>query len=130
VTALTSALAGGAVWCMLVVLSGRELIVFAPVCAIAIAWVLRAHAFAGSPGGAVIAIVMTLVACAYSLYLQAAAYIAGLLGLPLRYALPQIGPGMASSIAWYELGPVDIMVLVLSPVLAAWLVMRKARAEG
>lgn len=123
-TALLSALAGGAVWCVLAMFSGRELIVFAPLCAIAIAWVLRAHTFAGSPGGAVIAALLTIVACAYSLYLQAAVHVAGLLGISLRVALPRIGPGMASSIAWYELGPVEITVLVLSPLLAAWLVLR------
>lgn len=126
-TALLSALAGGAVWCVLTMFSGRELIVFAPLCAIAIAWVLRAHTFAGSPGGAVIAALLTIVACAYSLYLQAAVHVAGLLGISLRVALPRIGPGMASSIAWYELGPVEITVLVLSPLLAAWLVLRPAR---
>jgi len=129
-TALLGGLAVGAVWCALVMFSGRDLLVFAPLCAVAIAWVLRAHTFAGSRGGAAIAAVLTVVACAYSLYLQAAAHIAGLLGISLRVALPRIGPGMASTIAWYELGPIEITVLVLSPLLAAWLVVRKARAEG
>lgn len=129
-TALLGGLAVGAVWCVLVMFSGRELIVFAPLCAIAIAWVLRAHTFSGSPGGAAIAALLTVVACAYSLYLQAAVHIASLLGMSLRVALPRIGPGMASTIAWYELGPLEIAVLVLSPLLAAWLVMREARAES
>ncbi len=126
-TALMTALAAGAVWCVLVLFAQRDLIILAVFAAIAIAWVMRSHAFAGLRSGALIAIVMTVVACAYSLYLQSAAYIAGLLGMSFREALPRLDPGMASAIAWYNIGPIDLTVLVLSPLLAAWLVLRPQR---
>lgn len=35
-----------------------------------------------------------------------------------------------SGFAWYELDPLEIAVLVLLPLLVAWLVMRDAGAEG
>lgn len=63
-TSLMTALAAGAVWCVLVLFVRRDLIMLAPLAAIAIAWVLRSHAFAGLRSGALIAIVMTVVACA------------------------------------------------------------------
>jgi len=65
-TAMMSALAGGAVWCVLVLRTGYELTWFALVCAIVVAWALRANGFAGSRIGAALAALCTALACTYS----------------------------------------------------------------
>ena len=58
-------------------------------------------------------------ACAYSLYLQATAQVASLLGLPLRAALTQIEPRMAIDIAWSGLDTTGAAVIALAIIVAA-----------
>jgi len=114
-TALMSALAGGALWCLLALYARRDLIVLALPIALFIAWSLRANGFAGRWTGAVVAAGCVVLACAYSLYLQAVAQVASILGLPMRDALVQMDFGMAADIAWanLDLGGASIMFVAL-----------------
>ena len=102
-TALMCALAGGAVWCLVALYARRDLMPLALPIAAVVVWALRSHGFAGRWSGAAIAAVCVALASAYSLYLQATAQVASLLGLPMRDALVQMGPGMAIDIAWRNL---------------------------
>lgn len=124
-TALMCALAGGAVWCVLALYSRQSLTILALAIAAIIAWALRSHGFAGSKRGALIAAVATALACFYSQYLLVAADMASLLGLPLRTAAVQIGPGMATALIQQRLSIVDIAVLIAAIVFAALLTWRR-----
>jgi hypothetical protein len=114
-TALMSALAGGAVWCLLALYARRDLIVLALPVALFVVWPLRANGFAGRWVGALVAAACVVLACAYSLYLQAVAQVASMLGLPMRDALLQMDPGMAADIAWANLdfGGASIMLVAV-----------------
>src|SRR5262249_12712481 len=65
-TAMMSALAGGAVWSVLVLRTGRDLTIVAFVVALVIAWILRVNGYAGTRLGAALAALCTAVACAYA----------------------------------------------------------------
>ncbi|HEY6986449.1 MAG TPA: hypothetical protein VH375_10225 [Rhodanobacteraceae bacterium] len=118
-TALMCALAGGAVWCLIALYARRDLMALSLPIAAAIAWALRAHGFAQRWSAAAIAVACVTLACAYSLYLQATAQVASLLGLPLRSALRQMEPRMAIDIAWANLDPGGIAIFAAACVLAA-----------
>ena len=118
-TALMCALAGGAVWCLIALYARRDLMALSLPVAAAIAWSLRAHGFAQRGSGALIAVVCVVLACAYSLYLQATAQVASLLGLPLRIALWQMEPRMAIDIAWANLDGAGIAIFAIACGLAA-----------
>ena len=84
----------------------------------AIVWALRANGFTGSMSGALVGAACVLLSCAYSLYLQAAAQVAALLGLPMRAALTQIDPRMAIDIAWANLDVAGLAIVALAVVVA------------
>jgi hypothetical protein len=125
-TAMMSALAGGAVWCVLQLYLRLDLIVLALLIGALIAWVLRGHGFARTISGASIAAICTALASLYASYLLAAAKVASFLGIPLRSTLTAIGPDMAAAVAWADLSGFHVGTIVLAIVLSAWLVWRKA----
>jgi len=118
-TALMSALAGGAIWCLVALYSRHDLIALSLPIAGVIVWALRANGFAGRGAGALVAAACVALACAYSLYLQATAQVASLLGLPLRAALTQMEPGMAIEIAWANVDGAGAFVMIAAIVVAA-----------
>jgi hypothetical protein len=113
-----TALAGGALWCLIALYSRHELIALSLPIAAAVAWALRSHGFAGRWPGAVIAVACVVLASAYSLYLQAAAQVASMLGLPLRAALTQMEPRMAIDIAWANLDTAGSVTIALAAIVA------------
>jgi hypothetical protein len=118
-TALMTALAGGAVWCLIALYIRRDLIPLALPIAGLIVWALRAHGYAGRWSGATIAAVCVALASAYSLYLQASAQVASLLGLPLRDALRQIDPRMAFDIMRANLDTLGAATLIAAVLVGA-----------
>ena len=118
-TALMSALAGGAIWCLVALYARHDLIALSLPIAGVIVWSLRANGFAGRWPGAVLAAAFVALACAYSLYLQATAQVASLLGLPLRAALTQMEPGMAIDIAWASVDTAGLVVIGVAIAVAA-----------
>ncbi|HVV98252.1 MAG TPA: hypothetical protein VHC92_14010 [Rhodanobacteraceae bacterium] len=118
-TALMTALAGGAVWCLIALYARRDLIALALPIAGLIVWALRAHGYAGRWSGAAVAAICVALASAYSLYLQASAQVASVLGLPLREALLQIGPRMAFDIMRANLDAVGAATLLAAVLVGA-----------
>jgi hypothetical protein len=114
-----SALAGGALWCLIALYARHDLIALSLPIAGVIVWALRANGFAGRWSGAVLAAAFVALACAYSLYLQATAQVASLLGLPLRAALTQMEPGMAIDIAWASVDTSGLVVIGVAIAVAA-----------
>ena len=117
-TAAMSALAAGAIWCLFAIWSGHALLWLALPTAGVIVWALRAHGFGGTLAGAAAATIAVVLAVAYALYLQAAAEVAVMLGLPLRATLFRIGPGLAKTIAWADLDAAGVGVIVIAIVAA------------
>ncbi|HVT33143.1 MAG TPA: hypothetical protein VHE32_10875 [Rhodanobacteraceae bacterium] len=118
-TALMTALAGGAVWCLIALYARRDLVALALPIAGLIVWALRAHGYAGRWSGAIFAAASIALASAYSLYLQASAQVASMLGLPLREALRQIEPRMAFDIMWANLDAVGVATLLAAILVGA-----------
>ena len=118
-TALMTALAGGALWCLIALYARHDLIALSLPIAAAVAWALRAHGYVGRWSGAAIAVACVALASAYSLYLQAAAQVASMLGLPLRAALTQMDPHMAIDIAWANLDVVGTATIAAAAIVAA-----------
>ena len=118
-TALMTALAGGAIWCLIALYARHDLIALSLPIAAAVAWALRAHGYAGRWSGAAIAVACVALASVYSLYLQVAAQVASMLGLPLRAALTQMDPHMAIDIAWANLDVVGAATIGVAAVIAA-----------
>jgi hypothetical protein len=114
-----SALAGGALWCLIALYARHDLVALSLPIAGVIVWALRANGFAGRWSGAVLAAAFVTLACAYSLYLQATAQVASLLGLPLRAALTQMEPGMAIDIAWASVDTAGLVVIGVAIAVAA-----------
>lgn len=130
-TALMSALAGGALWCLIAIYARRDLIALALPIAAVIAWSLRTHGFGGRWSGAVIAAVCVVLSCAYSLYLQATAQVASMLGLPLRDALRQMEPRMAADIAIANLDVPGISIIAVAVIVAvAGTLWRRGATHG
>jgi hypothetical protein len=97
-TALMSALAGGAVWSVLVLRSGYELTAFAFVIAATIALVLRGNGYAGTRLGAFLAALFTAFACIYAQCLLAVGDVAQAMGFSLRDTLLRIGADFALAV--------------------------------
>lgn len=125
-TALMCALASGAVWCVIALYSRQSMTILALPIAAVIAWALRAHGYAATFAGALIAALATALACFYAQYLLAAANIASLLGLPLRMAFTRIGPDMATALMRQQLSALDIAILIAAVVFAALLTWRRS----
>jgi hypothetical protein len=119
VLALMSALAGGAVWCLLSLYSRGDLAAFSFLIALAVAWQLRGNGYAGRWSGALLAAFCVALASAYAFYLQAVAQVAAMLGLPMRAALVQMEPGMALAIARANFGGWSAVLVILAVLLAA-----------
>jgi hypothetical protein len=117
-TALMTALAGGAVWCLIALYARHDLIALSLPIAAAVAWALRSHGFTGRWSGAAIAVACVVLASTYSLYLQAAAQVASMLGLPLRAALTQMEPRMAIDIAWANLDVTGAATIGVAAIVA------------
>jgi len=126
-TAMMSALAGGAVWCVLVLRTGYDLTWFALVCAIVVAWALRANGFAGSRGGAALAALCTALACIYAQCLLAVGDVAQAMGYSLRETLYRIGVDFAVAVATGRISPWQTALYVLSMGISAWLVLRQPK---
>ena len=124
-TALMSALAGGAVWSVLVLRVGYDLTFLAFAIAVVIAWALRANGFAGTRSGAVLAAVCTAFACIYSQCLLAIGDVAQAMGFSLRDTLLRIGADFAIAIVRGRISPWQIASYALAMALAAWLVWRR-----
>ena len=118
-TALMTALAGGALWCLIALYARHDLIPLSLPIAAAVAWALRSHGYVGRASGAVIGVLCVALASAYSLYLQAAAQVASMLGLPLRAALAQMDPHMAIDMAWANLDVAGIATIAVAAIVAA-----------
>lgn len=129
-TALMCTLAAGAVWCVLTLYAGRDLSPLAVAIALILAAVLRAHGYAGTLAGAILAAACTLAACFYAQYLLATAQIASLLGLPMGTALLKIGPDMALAVIRTRVGAWDAMLMAGAAVAAGVLTLRSPRAPG
>lgn len=129
-TALMCALAGGALWCLLALYLRRDLLVLAFPVALMVAWALRANGYAARWSGALLAAGCVALSCAYSLYLQATAQVASLLGLPMRAALLQMEPGMAIDIAWAGLDTAGVVIIAIACALAACTTMWHVRSES
>jgi hypothetical protein len=126
-TAMMSALAGGAVWCVLVLRTGNELTWFALACAIVIAWALRANGFGGSRLGAALAALCTALSCVYAQCLLAVGDVAQAMGFSLRDTLYRIGVDFVVAIATGRISPWQTVIYVLSMAISAWLVLRQPK---
>lgn len=123
-TALMSGLAGGAVWSVLVLRTGRDLSAFAFVIAVVIALLLRMNGFARSRLGAAVAALCTACACVYAQCLLAVGDVAQALGFSLRDTLLRIGADFALAVVRGRIGAWQTASYLLAMVLAAWLVWR------
>ena len=126
-TAMMSALAGGAVWCVLVLRTGYELTWFALVCAIIIAWALRSNGFAGSRAGAALAALCTALACIYAQCLLAVGDVAQAMGFSLRETLYRIGVDFVVAVASGRISALQTAISVVAMALSAWLVLRQPK---
>jgi hypothetical protein len=124
-TALMSALAGGAVWSVLVLRTGYELTAFAFVIAATIALVLRVNGFARTHLGAFLAALFTAFACIYAQCLLAVGDVAQAMGFSLRDTLLRIGADFALAVVRGRISPWQTASYVLAMALAAWLVWRR-----
>jgi hypothetical protein len=112
-----SALAAGALWCLLALRLDSGLTWLILPVAVMLALILRWHRIAGWRGGAA-AVVATLLAFAYVQYLFAAVRIAQLLGFPLRSTLFKMDFALGWQVIRAHLGMIDCMLLLLALVLA------------
>jgi len=129
-TAMMSALAGGAVWCVLVLRTGYEHTWLSLVCAMVIAWILRANGFAGSRIGAALAALCTALACIYAQCLLAIGDVAQAMGFSLRDTLYRIGVDFVLAIASGRISPWQTAAYVLAMIVSAWLVVRKPKTTN
>jgi hypothetical protein len=124
-TAIMSALAGGAVWTVLVLRSGYDLTVLAFVIALVIAWVLRANGYAGMRLGVCLAVLCTAIACIYAQCLLAVGDVAMALGFSLRDTIVRIGGGFVMAIVRGRISPWQTAGYALAMALSGWLVWRR-----
>jgi hypothetical protein len=124
-TALMSALAGGAVWSVLVLRTGYELTAFAFVIAVTLALVLRANGYAGTRLGAFLAALFTAFACIYAQCLLAVGDVAQAMGFSLRDTLLRIGADFALAVVRGRISPWQTASYVLAMAISAWLVWRR-----
>lgn len=119
------ALAGGAVWAVLALRTGRDLGGFALACAAVIAWILRINGFRGSRIGAAFAAACTLLSVFYAQALLAVGDVAQALGFSLRDTILRIGADFALAVARGRISPWDTATYALAVMAAAWLVWRR-----
>jgi len=124
-TALMSALAGGAVWSVLVLRTGHDLTFTAFLIAAVIAWALRANGHAGTRLGAALAMFCTALACIYSQCLLAIGDVAQAMGFSLRDTLVRIGSDFVVALVRGRISPWQTASYLLAMALAAWLVWRR-----
>lgn len=129
-TALMSALAGGAVWSVLVLRTGYELTFLAVIIALVIAWILRANGYAGTRLGAALAALCTAFACIYTQCLLAVGDVAQAMGFSLRDTLLRIGIDFAMAVVRGRISPWDTATYVLAMALSAWLVLRVRKKKA
>ena len=128
VIVLMSALAAGAVWCVVVLQVHRSVDALALLVAWLLASIVRKQSYAGSPVGAAIAAGATALAIAYARCLIATAEIAQTMGMSLRDALGKIGPDFAFALARSNIDWRAASIYLLALVIAAWLVLRRPAA--
>lgn len=121
---LLSGLAAGAVWCVLSLTTERDTTVLIIPLALIIAAFLRWQGYRNRQG-AVCAVAATLIAFVYAEYLFAAVNIAETLGFPLRDTLFKMDIPFAWQIVRVHVGGLDLALLILACVAAAWLCLRK-----
>lgn len=126
--ALMSALAGGAIWCLLSIYSGGNLAGFAFVIALFIVWILRANGFAGCGSGAWLAVLSVALASLYAFCLQAVVEVAAALGMPIRAAFARMDPGMAIDIAWVHLRGWNLLIIAGAAACAVAAMLRRPAA--
>jgi hypothetical protein len=127
VTVLMSALACGAAWAMLALIAARDLSFMALPVGVLLAALLRAQRLGGRWWSAPLAVLACALACVYTAYLAATADVASVLGLPLRSALPRIGPEMALAVAWARAGASQLAWVASGCVAAGVLASRRRR---
>jgi hypothetical protein len=123
-----SALAGGAVWSVLVLRTGYELTFLAFVIALVIAWVLRANGYSGTRLGVFLAVLCTAIACIYAQCLLAVGDVAMAMGFSLRDTILRIGADFVLAIVRGRISPWQTASYVLAMALSGWLVWRRAAA--
>jgi len=128
VTLLMTALAGGAVWSLLALSTGRDLTVLSLAVGAVLGIMLRVQGMGGRLWSALLAALLTALASVYAAYFTATADVAIVLGLPMRATLPKIGAEMALAVAWARTSNADLCLLACACVLSAWIAVRKLRA--
>lgn len=128
-TVLMCALAGGAIWSVLQLYLRRDMSILALPIAWIIAAVVRNYGLAHRGSGALMGALGTSLACAYALYLLAAAKVASSLGVPMRDTLLSIGLDMAAAVAWAAQTPLQRGILVFAVAWCAWLIWRRPRGQ-
>lgn len=123
-TAIMSALAGGAIWCLVTLLLNHESSWLALPIGCALAQVMRRQPLLGRVWNALIAIILTGSAALYSYYLLAAIRIADLLGISLQNALLQMDPALGFSLIQTMLGTTQWIWLISGTVLSAGWALR------
>lgn len=126
ITAALSALALGALWCLLALRSGHELSWFALICALVVALVLRSYGHAGTWKGALLAALCTALACFYSQCLLAISDIADSLGMPLRSVLPKVGIDFTLATAGARVNLWELAFFSIATILAGAMVLRRS----
>ncbi|MEO8801755.1 MAG: hypothetical protein ABI304_12360 [Rudaea sp.] len=124
-----SGLAGGAIWCLLSLLTEYDTTLLIVPLAIGIAAFMRWQRYRGIHG-AISAVAATLIAFAYAQYLFAAVRIAQMLGFSLRNTLFKMDFGLAWHAIRANLDVWHVGLLILACALAAWLMLRNPRRVG
>jgi hypothetical protein len=127
ITAALSALALGALWCLIELRFGYPLVWFALVCGIVIALILRSYGYAQSKWGAFFAAIFTALACFYAQCLLAICDVAQSLGIPLRETLPQIGLEFTLATARARTNSIAMAWFVVAMTLTALLMLKRRR---
>jgi len=122
-TSLMSALAAGAVWCLLAIRFHTDLMAAAFGVAALSAWILRAHGYARRWLGALAAMACVMVATVYAFSLRAVLDVSGLFGLPIGEAMRTMGPAMALDVALARLHGWRFAALVLATACAGALTL-------
>lgn len=130
-TALMTALAGGAVWALLALGRQTELAFLALPLGAFIGRLLAGNGPRSTVLAAACALLFTLSASVYALGMIASGDVAMLLGMRLTDILRQIGPELATAVAWARLDAFDLACIgagaVLAAVCASW---RRARRQS
>jgi len=121
---LLTGLAGGALCCLLALAMGQEPTWLMLPAAFAIGGFIRWQRF-NSTRGALAAASAMLVCVVYAEYIYAAVRMADMLGFPLRDTLFTVDWRLALQIARGNSGAWQIVAMIVSPLLAAAVVLRK-----